>query len=495
MAKHNKDLSSSFMDSLCCKICFEFLDDPVQCQNNEHYFCRRCITKHLGNSETCPLCMDQLTIKTLRPPSRIVLEMVSQLKPRCRHLSRGCTENVEVEDVLLHEQTCGYAPVVCSNEGCKETVNRRDQESHETEECKFRKITCESCDEELVYVDYQRHQCTLRQEMNEMKVQLKEMNDAMQRMSLTLDRVEDKLKVHDRSIKDIQDPLRRASSATFQREATVVNGQIFIFGEGATSKVDKFFEVFNWSTKTWTLVEDCLFFKRFYSYSFLYGKRIMVCGGTQTNRIEFFTPSENGFASCVFPGSLPRENILNAVLFGNRLISFNDKVEETQLESPWETRTLVEENYTGDGRCGVECFGNDIFVVGDSKVERYDTVRNELKLLPSLPYSVINMATVAYKDNIIILGGQDDSSSSWKPLNDVVMYNIHTLECIRLPSMLEKRSNCAAVIMGDVIVVMGGSSVDGRISTVEYYVMGAKSWQELPAMNQVRDCATACVYV
>ena len=500
MAEKKKHLSHSFMNTLCCKICLEVLNDPVQCKNNEHYFCRKCITKHLENSETCPLCMDQLTLETLRPAPRIVFEMVSQLKkPRCRHVSRGCTENVEAEDVLLHEQTCGYAPVVCSNEGCKETVNRRDQESHETKECKFRNITCESCDEELVYVDYERHQCTLRKEMNDVKLQLTEIKDAIKNMSKTLARVEDKLMVHDRGIKDLQDPLRRASSKTFQREATVVNGQIFIFGEGDTCEADKSIEAFNWSTKTWTLVEDCLFFEHFYSYSFLYGKRIMVCGGTETNRIEFFTPSKNGFASCVFPGSLPRKNILNAVLLGNRLISFGNKVEETQLESPWDTRTLMKENYTGGGRCGVERFGNDIFVVGDSKVERYDTVRNELKLLPSLPYSVINMATVAYKDNIIILGGQDNSSSPWKPLNDVLMYNIHTLECIRLPSMLEKRSKCAAVIMGDVIVVMGGrtknGSREGRLKTVEYYVIGANSWQKLPAMNQARDCATACVYV
>ena len=123
MAKNNNELASPFMDSFSCKICFKVLHDPVQCQNNEHYFCRKCITKHLENSETCPLCTDQLTLETLRPPSRIVLEIVFQLKkPRCRHVSQGCTKNLELEDVLLHEQTCGYAPVVCSNEGCKETV-------------------------------------------------------------------------------------------------------------------------------------------------------------------------------------------------------------------------------------------------------------------------------------------------------------------------------------------------------------------------------------
>ena len=444
--------------------------------------------------------MDQLTLETLRPVPRIVLDIVSQLrKPRCSHVSRGCSENVQVEELLLHEQTCGYAPVVCSNEGCEETVNRRDKESHETEECKFREITCESCDEELVYVDFEKHQCTLRKEINEVKSRLDEMSDVLNKVVLVQDEMLEKLQAYDQSIKDLQDPLRRASSTTFQRDATVVNGQIFIFG-GYGRETYQSLEVFNWSTKTWTLVKDCLFFKRHSSYSFIYGKRIMVCGGSCSNRIEFFNPNESGFNSCAFPGSFPRKIIANTVLLGNRLITFSEKVEETLLESPWETRTLVEKNHTGINRCGVECFGNAIFVVGDSKFERYDAVRNELTLLPPVPYSVINMASVAYKENIIILGGQEGVSSPCLPLNDVLMYNIRTLECKRLPSMLEKRSLCAAVMVGDVIVVMGGWSKNAEgqstyLNTVEYYVIGDSAWQELPAMNLARSGATACVYV
>ena len=263
-----------------------------------------------------------------------------------------------------------------------------------------------------MYVDYEKHQCTLRKEINEIKLQLKEMNDAIKQISAAQAKVANNLKAHDQSIKNLQDPLCSTSSAKFKHKMAAVNGQIFIFGGEKRNDARKSFEVFNWSTKTWTLVKDCLFFQRFNSYSFLHGKKMMLCGGTSTNRIEFFTPRENGFTSCVFPGSLPHSGIVIAVLFGNRLISFSNKVEETQLESPWETNILVKENYTGSGRCGVERFGNDIFVVGDSNVERYDTVRNELKLLPSLPYSVINMATVAYKDNIIIFLGLSTYSNS-----------------------------------------------------------------------------------
>ena len=503
MAENNKQLGSPFMDSFSCKICLKVLHDPVQCQNNEHYFCRKCITKHLENSETCPLCMDQLTLESLRPVPRVILEIVSQLKkPRCRNVSRGCAENIEVEDVLLHEQTCGYAPVVCSNEGCKETVNRRDQESHETKECKFRKITCEACDEELVYVDYERHQCTLRKEINDIKLRLDKVAESLKQVVSAQGEMQKQLKAYDRSIKDLQDPVRHFSSATIQRGSTVIKGQIFIFS-------GKSLEVFNWSTKTWTLIKNCLFFNSQQSFSFLDGKRIMICGGAYSNRIEFLNPSESGFTSNVFPGNLPSYG-LNGVLFENRIITFGLHVQETSLERPWKSTVLLEGNNSRGG-CALERFGNDIFIIGLSgnQIERYDINRNELTTLTTLPYKVYNMATVAYKDNIIILGGQSSQSGRlthyadpWTPLSDVLLYNIHSLECKRLPSMLQRKSACAAVIMGDVIVVMGGYTTKinryGKrypLQTAEYYVIGDTTWHELPAMNMARAEAPACVYV
>ena len=74
------------------------------------------------------------------------------------------------------------------------------------------------------------------------------------------------------------------------------------------------------------------------------------------------------------------------------------------------------------------------------------------------------------------------------------MFNVTTHEYKKLPSMLEKRGWCTAVIMGDVIVVMGGYNKTS-LNTVEYYVIGDSEWKELPAMNLPRYGATACVYV
>ena len=305
----------------------------------------------------------------------------------------------------------------------------------------------------------------------------------------------EKLKAHDQSIKDLQDPVRHFSSATIQRGSTVIKGQIFIFSGQSL-------EVFNWSTKTWTLIKNCLFFNSYNSFSFLYGKKIMICCGC-SNRIEFLDPSENGFSSNMFPGSLPFGK-LKGVLFENRVITFGLHVQETSLKRPWKSTMLLEGDIDRSD-CALERFGNDIFVIGLSgnQIERYDVTSNEFTTLTILPYKVYNMTTVAYKDNIIILGGRNSTDyKEWDAFNNVLMYNIHTLECKRLPPMLEKRSNCAAVIMGDVIVVMGGK--DNRyvnrgyrttsLNTVEYCVIGDTTWHKLPAINEVRSEATACMY-
>ena len=118
-----------------------------------------------------------------------------------------------------------------------------------------------------------------------MKLQLNEIKDALNKIVLVQCEMQEQLKTYDQSIKDLQDPIRRTSSTTFQREATItVNGKIYIFG-GIGRKDSESFEIFNWSTRTWTLIENSLFFGRFCSYSFIYGKKIMICGGNYTERI------------------------------------------------------------------------------------------------------------------------------------------------------------------------------------------------------------------
>ena len=85
-----------------CPICLNVLKEPVMCRRNQHYFCTSCITRHLGNSPTCPTCMEELTVETLTQVPRIVTNCLSELNIRCDYFSRGCREFVQLGNLATH---------------------------------------------------------------------------------------------------------------------------------------------------------------------------------------------------------------------------------------------------------------------------------------------------------------------------------------------------------------------------------------------------------
>ena len=140
-----------------CPICLNVLKEPVMCRRNQHYFCTSCITRHLGNSSTCPTCMEELTVETLTRVPRIVADCLSELNIRCDYFSRGCREFVQLGNLATHVANCGFSPVKCSNDG-------RD----------FRELKCHDCVE-------------LRREVDEMKLDIATMKADMTTMKEQLD--------------------------------------------------------------------------------------------------------------------------------------------------------------------------------------------------------------------------------------------------------------------------------------------------------------------
>jgi hypothetical protein len=92
---------------------------------------------------------------------------------RCLYASRGCTNAVKGKAFLSHHVECGFAPVQCSHEGCEETVNRQDLDSHQ-KNCEFQSVTCDDCDETMKQRDYGNHSCALRRELADVKRILRE---------------------------------------------------------------------------------------------------------------------------------------------------------------------------------------------------------------------------------------------------------------------------------------------------------------------------------
>jgi hypothetical protein len=240
---------------------------------------------------------------------------------------------------------------------------------------------------------------------------------------------------------------------------TTVDKQIVVAGGRGKS-----YEVFNWATQKWTLYKNALFFDHYKAFSFVYDNKMMLCGGTSTNKVECVDVANNNSVS-TFPAQLPSTDCGKGVLSGgDQILTFGQSVSTTCLKPPFKTTAVASHT---KGKI-FSCYGvarvndNAVVIVGgyryqnaelsSDNVSLYNPAKKILESLSPLPYNVADMAVVVYKDNIVILGGEKTYSAysninsllrlpmlKTEYLNDALMYNITKQQCRKLPSMLEKR--------------------------------------------------------
>ena len=473
-----------YFDQFTCSICLEVLHEPVQCVKNEHYFCKRCITKHLKRSKTCPVCQDKLTPETLRPISRVVANLFEQfLSLRCKYASRGCTSAARDESLLSHEEECGFAPVQCSHEGCEATVNRQDLVSHQ-QTCEFRSVICDDCREAMRQREYKKHPCVFRKELEENKRGLaevwrvlREIQDEQRRQGEQMRQIAGELrqpraKVHGQPTATLRQqgensrqPERGQPDATktpFMKlaDAEIVNipnpvqqqapgkGQIVVVGGRNRS-----YEVFNWATWKWTLYEDALFFDHTDGFSFVYDNKVMICGGTSTNKMECLHTNNRSVSS--FPAQLPGTECGKGVVCGDHVITFGESISSTSLKPPFKTKLIAYRDDVKLSAYAVACVNeNAVVVIGGcfkypvkpsapyrgtefrQDVLLYNPTTKVMTNLAAFPYQIADMAVVLHDGNLIILGGHKNYGGI---CSDVLMYDVTNQHCSKLPSMLQRR--------------------------------------------------------
>ena len=526
--------------TLHCIICINVIKDAVMCPQNEHLFCRACITRHLMNFQTCPTCMQPLTVETLRQASRGIRNLLDELKIRCDFFDRGCGRFIELGDLERHVADCGFAPAVCSNEGCQLEVNKQDLLHHETALCELRRVQCQSCNE-------------LKQEMDTMKVTLAAVNKKLSRNEKNvLEKIETNIKAVEAKVELVQEQLNKqeesnrrleAENAEIKKSLSEITNQLermrqqtshevqpeqlkketaetdgmdrerkVVVAGGANPGSLNSVEMFCLTTQTWTPLQP-MNERHEGASSVVYNNQLFVVGGwcqsiekLSLNAVHVVQsiPWENVRAE--LPRELPGHC---SVVYNGRLIvnggyhenedEQSDSITEISLVPPYSSKLLTTMPI---GRCyhGVAIFGDKIVIVGgrggtsDSalrSVVMYDITKNECQELAPLPYPVYNMATVKWDDdNLIIMGGVD---SHYRTVNKALMYNVKTQKSCMLPDMKYKRSGCVAVVVRDTVIVMGGEYIGTCLNSVESFRFDRYSWEELPAMNQPRSGATAVV--
>ena len=511
------------------------------CGQNEHLFCRACITMHLMNSQTCPNCIEPLTIATLSQASRGIRNLLAELKIKCEFFDRGCGKFIELEHLERHVSDCGFAPVVCSNESCHLEVNKRDLLHHETAVCEFHRVKCHSCSD-------------IRQEIAEIgekldknediKESLNEVTKQVEMMAQTLDEKMERVEVVQgqlikqeemigqlkgdnlelkKSLNEINKQLERMSQRlpevqtrqTGIAEADEIDPEpklVIVGGENETGRLNSA-EVFRPSSGTWSQLQP-LKNSRSGASSVIYKNQVHVTGGGVVARLksmEKISLSAVQVARPLVSENVPAElpSVLCGhccVVYGGRLIlvggrdadkkANTDSITEVSLVPPYASRLLATMPQTRWYH-SVALFDDKIVIFGGTQGKTlgtnletalmYDITTNEFQ---EFPHTVSEMGAVKWGGvNVIIAGGVDKKN---KALNKVLIYNIKSQKSHELPEMKCKRKGCVAVVVGDTVMVMGGKDENGNVlNSVEGFRFDRYSWQELPEMHEKRFLASA----
>ena len=282
-------------------------------------------------------------------------------------------------------------------------------------------------------------------------------------------------------------------------------GNILVSGGFVYSDAAKSTEIFSWEKNRWFEVSE-MNEKHCYSSSFIYNDQLFVVGGLCSKTIETLNLNKLRLKWMKCLGELPyscRNHL--TVVYQQRIIhigGFNqgrrsDMISELQVTSPCTMKKLCQMPEPRSSH-GAEIFEDKVMILGGegdqghlNTVLEFDVNKNECKKMSPLPHPLSQMATVCWRNQVVVLGGRYKIKNA---LNDVFMYDCKTGKITALPSMMEKRCRCSAVITGETIVVMGGSNEKREsFSSVECFTMGGSAWEYLPAMNKDRYGAVANV--
>jgi predicted nucleic acid-binding Zn-ribbon protein len=344
----------------------------------------------------------------------------------------------------------------------------------------------------------------MQKEMGEVKKEVKDMKENLSKVNKDVDEVK-VMMIQMLEKLNMLELLNKLPSPT-EGMLNTPKEDIFIAGGsgGRSSRSGKSTEIYSWEKNGWFEVSP-MNDDHTGASLFIYKDQFFVVGGEHSKAIETLNFNELPLKWTKFFGELPYVcDDHQIVVYQQSVIhiggynydkGWSNVISELQLTSPCIMKELCQMPQPR-GYHGAEVFEDKMLILGgfgsgkttDSVLE-FDPKRNECEEMPKLPSALCRMATVRWRDEVVVLGGTDKDGQI---LNDVFMYNSKTGKTTALPSMLEKRYGCCAVITGNTIVVMGGENEKRQcLSSVECFTMGGSTWEYLPAMNKPRSRAVA----
>ena len=497
--------------SFHCCICTNVIKDPVMC-HNEHIFCRVCITRHLMYSHTCPTCMQPLTVETLRQVPRGIRNLLSELQIRCKFFDRGCGKFVQLGDLERHVADCGFAPAVCSNEGCQLEVNKQDLLHHETAVCELRRVKCHSCND-------------IRREMDTMKVDLAAMNVRFDRNEKKLDRNNESLRSNGENVEAvaakialIQEQFSKQEEVNRRLEAD--NAEV----KKSLNEIMKQLETITLQTSHEVQTEQIKKGIAEAAGGIEKEQKVIVIGGNDgrhdLNSVEMFSLTKGTWTPLKEIKERRREAssvVHNGHVFvsgGNNGMSWLKSVEKLSWNAVQVDQSMLLENVFVElpGRLVGHCcvvYNERLMVIGGYDVDENEYYSDGIieislvpphtsKLLATMPGRRIYHGVAIFGDKILIVGGAGGNPDELfnLALRNVVMYDITKNEFQELAPLPYPIDQMATVKWDDENVMIIGGADDSyqSLNKVLMYNIKTQKSHQLPNMKYKRyGCVAAVV--
>ncbi|XP_078350399.1 TNF receptor-associated factor 6-A-like [Oculina patagonica] len=152
---YDYEFTSRVPDDWECLVCHLTMKDPVQIVGCGHRLCNICMESLFRRpSPTCPADRQPLSREKIFPDAACHRKILD-LTVKCPHF--GCSWTGELRAVEKHQSECPFKVVKCPNSGCTEKLTKQALQGHMENECSWRKINCEYCQESFILNQKQKH--------------------------------------------------------------------------------------------------------------------------------------------------------------------------------------------------------------------------------------------------------------------------------------------------------------------------------------------------
>ena len=142
-------------DKYKCPICFLVMREVVQTHCG-HKYCRDCLFDWMKTSKKCPICKDVLNENQVYPDKCTTNEILG-LEVLCPKLNQTCMWKGSLKHLTAHiNDECLFTLMNCPNY-CDQQIQRNHIDNHIKDVCLKRKIQCQHCQKQIMYVDISQH--------------------------------------------------------------------------------------------------------------------------------------------------------------------------------------------------------------------------------------------------------------------------------------------------------------------------------------------------